>query len=1012
MIKKHDRTMREYRNTRFRTIELEKSTIDDQHEMRGIGEMYNKKTGRKSTDRGEEHRDKQAYQQENVVEHLKVYQRKLRIREGQYQILRQVIGETTVRRILKNLVLPNPMPEAVSRSGSLSERLIDVEHRMQQIETDHSIGVERLNTMKDEEKDLSKDVDSLEHDFISLQKDLLNSQKERQEYYNIFNNIQNNTIKNEKDIKSELRRIVEIQFGEKQTLLGKMAKLKRKNNALQENLCTLQDEPEGDDESILKLIEQNKAFRMQIATLEMTSSELRCLLSEEYQRSEKYSNFNEVIREKDELLHLVDKLQSRIRSYEKLKRSINQDERITDLQNRIEQLVSEKITVEAKYKKIKEHLDSSKQKTSFNDAKHCGHVQDSIGEIMRMRHSIEKLQEENEYFKNENIDLEKELADLNNRLQSVQKDNLTLSQERVKDHEFKLNNNENRISNNELLKLETKLENIESKLETERKLRVLDNDKLQAVQKKMEEEKDLIKMLEEKLNNEGIKVKNVEIEKEVLEKTVKNLTESLSKVEALREKEIELNKTLEGDVVKIKSENRLLTRQNCKLEEENNSFRNNIEKHEDLKEELCLLMEKKIELDNNLTDFMRSREKVDAKNSHLTAELQSDISDLHNCVYHASTEVRDFISRGGTLSMNLNEGSGELEDLRKSNNQLEQVIAEMSGSIHQMAEEINRYKNDKSELEKSHNELLKKIEHLEENNNSLLVKLTNEEDNKRKEKNYIEKIEHELNTIKREKSNIYRQLQHAQELSSTKGEELLELRKTHDKIKDDLKDYQEQIEKAKSEISNKEEEFSLLKSSFKEIEKEHKFLKIRANEDCNIKKKLNELLNDRQKEIDQLVSNKLNIEFKLIDIEGQNEILTRKVKQFMSDDKRFNKLNNKNVTQKISCCTFHEADNLNFTEAMKGNDQIPISEASENFKLKEEVNDLKEGEDILNPINNDVIVNSKGCLKVESEKEERLMASTSCDDINTKSKDVEDGFSITVAGRKLSEISQKALRSF
>lgn len=101
-----------------------------------------------------------------------------------------------MRRILKNLVLPNPLPEAVSRSGSLSERLIDIEHRMQQIETDHSIGVERLNTMKDEEENLSKDVDTLEYDFISLQREFLTSQQERQNYINLFNSVQNDTIKN------------------------------------------------------------------------------------------------------------------------------------------------------------------------------------------------------------------------------------------------------------------------------------------------------------------------------------------------------------------------------------------------------------------------------------------------------------------------------------------------------------------------------------------------------------------------------------------------------------------------------------------------------------------------------------------------------------------------------------------------------------------------------------------------------------------------------------------------
>lgn len=62
---------------------------------------------------------------------------------------------------------------------------------------------------------------------------------------------------------------------------------------------------------------------MQIATLEMTSAELRSLLSEEYQRNEKYLKFDEIINEKNELLALVDKLQNRIKSYEKvLKRQI------------------------------------------------------------------------------------------------------------------------------------------------------------------------------------------------------------------------------------------------------------------------------------------------------------------------------------------------------------------------------------------------------------------------------------------------------------------------------------------------------------------------------------------------------------------------------------------------------------------------------------------------------------------------------------------------------------------
>lgn len=290
----------------------------------------------------------------------------------------------------------------------------------------------------------------------------------------------------------------------------------------------------------------------------------------------------------------------------------------------------------------------------------------------------------NKYLENERSDLEKEIIVLKYNLKSAEEDNRTLSQEidkqRDNDSNYQTSDNilrydkkESELNKGELMNLRKKLTDVERKLDTEQKLRIFTEENLNDLKKTSENDKDLIETLKNDISLNGEKLNNFEEEEKRLKEALKKLEDDLSNVNSLHKKETDLNTTLEGDVTRLKIESSKLSGENCKLEEENGLLKKIIENHENLKEELCLLMKKGIELENNLTDIMRSREEVDAKNRHLTAELQSDISDLHNCVYHASTEMRDFISRGGTLSMNLKEDGGEIEDLKKTNCHLEQV---------------------------------------------------------------------------------------------------------------------------------------------------------------------------------------------------------------------------------------------------------------------------------------------------------------------------------------------------
>lgn len=202
-----------------------------------------------------------------------------------------------------------------------------------------------------------------------------------------------------------------------------------------------------------------------------------------------------------------------------------------------------------------------------------------------------------------------------------------------------------------------------------------------------------------------------------------------------------------------------------------------------------------------------------------------------------------------------------------------------------MVGEIDRYKNEKLELEKSHEKSMELIKELKRNNNDLLLKLKDQDLNKRHNEVHIEKIESELTFIKRDNTIVHKQLDSIQELSSMKEEELLYLRESYGTMKNLLENCKCRTKKEYIDINNKLQTSLRQQDNYNDGKKDNSVQRMNALGNSDLKPKLNELSGDEREEIDQLMSNKLSEEFKLIGIEGRNEVLTGKLEKFMNDYK-------------------------------------------------------------------------------------------------------------------------------
>lgn len=139
-------------------------------------------------------------QREREREIIRKFQIRLRTREGQFQVLRQALGDATIKKLLDSVALPVNNFGKKLNDNILGEGFVDVEDKIRQMENDFSDACNKIEELSDNKNELLNDIDKLEDDILESQKNLLNVQKENKCYQNFVQSVQKGNIKNVTDI--------------------------------------------------------------------------------------------------------------------------------------------------------------------------------------------------------------------------------------------------------------------------------------------------------------------------------------------------------------------------------------------------------------------------------------------------------------------------------------------------------------------------------------------------------------------------------------------------------------------------------------------------------------------------------------------------------------------------------------------------------------------------------------------------------------------------------------------
>ena len=551
---------------------------------------------------------------------------------------------------------------------------------------------------------------------------------------------------------------------------------------------------------------------------------------------------------------------------------------------------------------------------------------------------IQKLKNENQKKMKEKDEENKKLKQL---LNNLQKDNQSL----------KNNEKESQKKINSMIDDQKKKDDDINEL----------NKKYNEIQMKLENQENAYNKLKEKEDEELTKINQLQNQLKEKDETINNITgRKDEKVEEL-EKEILSLKNMLNDQLERDKEIEKLKKE---LNDKNNLIKENRQKNEQIQN---------IKNENKLK--IKEKEEENKKLKEVLDNLQKDYHSLKNNEKESQNIINSMIDQQNKkgdefneLKQKYNEIQKELENQENAYNQLKEKEVEESKKIYQLQSQLDE-KDEKNKYILNEKEV--KIEELEKKISSLKNLLNNQTerenkiDNLNNENNKLKsEIANKDNQIKMRKVEIENNLKNKENELTNKINENIKLKSNNEELKKESKQKDEQIQKLKNEyqlnIEEKEKEIKKLKQLLNNLQKEDENLKINNLKESQ--KIINSMIEEQKKKDDEL--NDLNKNYQSIQME-----LEKEKSAFNKSEKKYkNVIKEKDQLQKQLSEKEGIINSLNkrikSLESLKNDKEKKKKELNEQiFQKEKEINDkisfLEDKENMIENENKKFIDNKK-----------------------------------------------------
>ncbi|CAD5113518.1 DgyrCDS2677 [Dimorphilus gyrociliatus] len=696
--------------------------------------------------------------------------------------------------------------------------------------------------------------------------------KERDQLLQIIKGLKEQVNLREKYENSERQKLVTYQM-RISNLISEKKRIEVQCQELKDNLQSLIEKPINNPDDREKLLER-KIYKLTQELMEqkLQNEKLQDELSS-FQSSDSSDDCNSENSTKNEIkrLHLtIDNLKERNFDLEKLNKQA--ELRINSLRADIASLTeqSSKInTDDMQYKLIQ--IESEKEKLS------C--------EKNLLEEKANQLENEVKFIKELQLELEKE-----KKLRQTVEDQLSTLKESEKNEENKRNRKD-----------------IENELEEVTKDRNMLNDKMlelsDTLQKLRTTQEDMTKRkncLNDHINlSQGFTDERVRYTKKI--ETLENKLKSAEKKLTLEEQRSNKAKLTE---LSLEKEIRILSRQNEKIKQENIVLKESNQSLQAVREDIQHLENKGKDLERSAMDIKNKHKDVHKQYKHLNDEMQKDITDLHNCVYHAALEMKEFMSNGGNFDDK--EIKEIVKDLTEEKKTQVQVINKLHDKIKSLDEDIRRYETEIANSNKVN-------QNLENWNNELKNEVEKISKKLEEELSERDKVEGELDNVKKNLSisienshTLENRIALLEQNGQNKDKQLDVLEKELEMIYQELDHFKTKVAENGIELKKKEEINIELIKTLEEIKSENECLKNESLTAYNSKTNLDETLYRSQQELEELTNVNFELKLKLKQNETNELKLIEKLKELETKINSINKKYDAEINKK-----FEEQQELN-----------------------------------------------------------------------------------------------------